>query len=68
MENTSVSYCNTVEGECRKINTEGFMLKSRNTSDLLQIQEAMSSMEGRTYTLDQVIERIIGFYGKYVPF
>ncbi len=68
MENASVSYCNTVEGECREINTEGFLLKSRNTSDLLRIQEAMSSMEGRTYTLDQVIEIIIGFYGKYVPF
>jgi|APSaa5957512576_1039674.scaffolds.fasta_scaffold03002_10 hypothetical protein len=32
------------------------------------MQEAMNSMEGRTYTRDQVIERIIGYYGKFVPF
>ena len=68
MENASLSYCQNVEDECSEIDTDGFMLKSKNTSDLLGIQEVMSSMEGRTYTRDQVIERIIGFYGKFVPF
>jgi hypothetical protein len=68
METIAPNYCVTVEGDCREIETEGFMLKSRNTSDLLRIQEIMSSMEGRTYTRDQVVERIIGFYGKFVPF
>ena len=68
MENASLSYCQNVEDECREIDTEGFMLKSKNTSDLLRIQEVMSSMEGRAYTRDQVIERIIGFYGKFVSF
>lgn len=67
METIAPNYCNTVEGECREINPGGFMLKSKNTSDLLRIQEIMSSMEGRAFTRDQVIERIIGFYGKYVP-
>jgi len=50
------------------MDTEGFMIKSRNMSDLLRIQEVMNTMDGMTYSLDQVIERIIGFYGKYVPF
>ncbi len=68
METIAPNYCNTVEGDCREIEIEGFLLKSRNTSDLLRIQEVMSSMEGRAYTRDQVIERIIGFYGKFVPF
>ncbi len=68
MENASLSICQNVQGECREIDTRGFMLKSRNTSDLLRIQEIISSMEGRAYTRDQVIERIIGFYGKFVPF
>ncbi len=68
MENAPLDYCHNVEDECREIDTEGFMLISRNTSDLLRIQKVMSSMEGREYTRDQVIERIIGFYGKFVPF
>jgi hypothetical protein len=68
MENASLSICHNVQGECREMDTRGFMLKSRNTSDLLRIQEVMNSMEGRAYTRDQVIERIIGFYGKFVPF
>ncbi len=68
METIAPNYCNTVEGDCREIETEGFLLKSKNTSDLLRIQEIMSSMEGRAYTRDQVVERIIGFYGKFVPF
>jgi hypothetical protein len=67
MENASLSYGHNVEGECSEIDTEGFMLKSKNTSDLLRIQDVMTAMEGRAYTRDQVIERIIGFYGKYVP-
>ncbi len=68
MENASVSICQNVQSECREIDTRGFMLKSRNISDLLRIQEVMNSVEGRACTLDQVIERIIGFYGKFVPF
>jgi hypothetical protein len=67
METIAPNYCNTIEGDCREIDTEGFMLKSKNMSNLLRIQEVMSSMEDRVYTRDQVIERIIGFYGKYVP-
>ena len=68
METAPLNYCHTVEGECREIDSEGFMLKSRNTSDLLRIQEVMNAMDGNTFSLDQVIERIIGFYGRYVPF
>ena len=68
METASQNYCHTVEGECRDIDTEGFLLKSKNTSDLLRIQEVMNSLDGTTYSLDQVVERIIGFYGKFVPF
>lgn len=68
METAPLSYCHTVEGECQEMDTEGFMIKSRNMSDLLRIQEVMNTMDGMTYSLDQVIERIIGFYGKYVPF
>lgn len=68
METLSHSYCYTVEGECVDIDTEKLLLKSKNVSDLLRIQEVMSTMEGREYTLDQVMERVIGFYGRYVPF
>ncbi len=68
MEAIALDYCHTVDGECRDIDKEKFLLKSRNTSNLLRIQEIMSTMEGRTYTLDQVLERVLGFYGKYVPF
>jgi len=68
METIAPYYCYTVEGDCREIETDGFLLKSKNTSDLLRIQEVMRSMEGRAYTRDHVIERIIGFYGKFVPF
>ena len=50
------------------IDMEGFALKSKNTSDLLRVQEIMNTMEGRMYTLDQVLERVIGFYGEHVPF
>ncbi len=68
MEIPTQTYCHTVDGVCKDIDTEGFLLKSKNMSDLLKIQEIMITMEGKTYTLDQVIERIIGFYGRYTPF
>ena len=32
------------------------------------IQEIICTMEEKTYTLEQALERVIGFYGKYVPF
>ena len=62
------TYCHTVDGVCRDIDTDKFLLKSKNMSDLAKIQEIMIAMEERTYTLDQVLERIIGFYGRFVPF
>ena len=68
METSSIDYCHTVEGECTDIDMEGLMIKSKNRSDPIKIQEIMSVMEERTYTLEQALERVIGFYGKYVPF
>jgi len=68
METNSLDYCHTGEGECTDIDMEGFMLKSKNMSDLIKILEIMSAMEERTYTLEQALERVIWFYGKYVPF
>ena len=68
METAAQNYCHAVDGECREIDREEFLLKSKNISDLLRIQDVMTAMEGRAYTRDQVIERIIGFYGKFVPF
>jgi len=68
METAPLTYCHTFEGECQELDTEVFTLKARNMSDLLRIQEVINTMDGRTYSLDQVIERIIGFYGRYVPF
>ena len=67
METAAQNYCHAVDGERREIDREEFLLKSKNRSDLLKIQEIMSIMERRTYTLDQVLERVIGFYGKHVP-
>ena len=68
IETIAPNYCHNVEGDCKEKDIEGFMLKSKNISDLLRIQEVMNSMEGSTYTRDQVIERIFGYYGKFVPF
>jgi len=42
-------------------------LLSLDLAILLKLQEIMSTMEGRTYTLDQALERVIGFSGKHVP-
>ena len=67
METAALEHCHTVESECRDIDREKFLLKSKNTFDLLKLQEIMSSMEGRTYTLEQVLERVIRLYGKHVP-
>jgi len=67
METAAQDYCHAVDGERRKIDREEFVLESKNRSDLLKIQEIMSIMEGRTYTLEQALERVIGFYGKHVP-
>jgi hypothetical protein len=50
MEKALLDYCHKVEDECRELDTGGFLLISKNTSDLLRIQEVMSSMEGREYT------------------
>ena len=66
METAAQDYCHAVDGERREIDREEFLLKSKNRSDLLKIQEIMSIMEGRTYTLEQALERVIGFYGKHV--
>lgn len=68
MKTIAQDYCHPVDGECVDIDMEGFALKSKNTSDLLRIQEIMNTMEGRMYTLDQVLERVIGFYGEHAPF
>jgi hypothetical protein len=68
METVTQTYCQTIDGECREIDIEKFLVKSKNMSDLAKIQEIMISMDDRTYTLDQVLERVIGFYGRYVPF
>jgi hypothetical protein len=68
MEAISQNYCHRVERECRDIDLERFLLKSKNKSDLLRVQEVMNLREGRTYTLEQVLEKIIRFYGKFVPF
>jgi hypothetical protein len=67
----TVSYptqCVTIEGECVDVDLAKFKLKSNNISNLVKIQEAMNAMEEKTYTLDQVLKRVIGFYGKFVPF
>jgi hypothetical protein len=68
METVTQTYCQTIDGECREIDIEKFLVKSKNMSDLAKIQEIMIAMDDRTYTLDQVLERVIGFYGRYVPF
>ncbi len=68
MEAISLNFCHLVDGECREIERKEFLLKSKNRFDLLKIQEIMSAMEERTYTLEQALERVLGFYGKYVPF
>ena len=66
MESVTINYWYTVDNECRDIDLDRFLLKSKNTSDLLRIQEIMSLMEGRPYTIDQVLERMIRFYGKFI--
>ena len=68
LETTTQTYCHAVNGVCRDIDSEKFLLKSNNMSDLLKIQEIMTLMEERPYTINQVLERIIRFYGRYVPF
>ena len=68
MENATLDYCHTVDGVYRKIDQDKFLLKSKNMSDLHKIQEIMIAMEEKTYTIEQVLERIIEFYGRYVPF
>ena len=56
-----------VDGFCRNIQTD-LELRSRNTSSLLRIQEMMNSMEGEVLTLDEVLERVLGFFRRFVPF
>ncbi len=68
MENATPDYCHAVDGECRKIDQDKILLKSKNMSDIHKIQEIMIAMEEKTYTIEQVLERIIGFYGRFVPF
>ena len=67
-ENATLDYCHAVDGECRKIDQDKILLKSKNMSDLHKIQEIMIAMEEKTYTIEQVLERIIGFYGRFVAF
>ena len=57
--------CTVVDGVCRSPQD---MIKSSNISNLLKIQEVMNLMEGRTYTLDEALDRVIRFYSKFVPF
>ena len=68
METVTVDYCHTVDGVYRKIDQDNFRLKSKNMTAIHKIQEIMIAMEEKTYTIEQVLERIIGFYGRYVPF
>ena len=53
----------TEDGVCTRVLDT---IKSRNLSNLLRIQDIMNVMDGRTYSLDEVQERIIRFYKKHV--
>jgi hypothetical protein len=57
--------CVVVEGVCLSPQD---LRKSRNLTNLFKIQDVMNLMEGKTYTLDEVLERIIRFHRKFVPF
>ena len=59
MESMLQKHCIKIDSECRDIELKKYELKSKNTSALFRIQEVMNLMEGKTYTLDQVLERII---------
>ena len=58
--------CTRVDGVCRS-SLEIHELKASNNSSLLRIQEAMSVMDGKNYTLDEVQQRIIKFYTSHIP-
>ncbi|MHA2393486.1 MAG: hypothetical protein ACXAEX_16235 [Promethearchaeota archaeon] len=63
---SSLDFCISVDGECKDIQISEYEMKMRNISNLLKIQDIMNLMEGKTFTLEMVLERIIWFYGKHI--
>jgi len=43
-------------------------LRMKNMNDLRTLQEIMRNEEDKIYSLDEVLSRILSFYGKFVPY
>jgi len=44
------------------------ILRSKNMNDLRTLQEIMRIEEDKIYSLDEVLSRVLSFYGKFVPY
>lgn len=47
---------------------ERLMLRHRNNSDLLLLQDVILTEEGETLNREEVLARVIGFYNRFVHF
>ncbi|MCW4050591.1 MAG: hypothetical protein NWE89_12745 [Candidatus Bathyarchaeota archaeon] len=60
--------CYTLEGVLTVFHLRDIELKKKNQVALTSIQEILMTEEDRVYSVEETLDRVLGFYKRFVPY